>query len=63
MTITEARQHIGQGVVYRPHDDAPVVENGTIVRVNDTWVFVLYSGDTTPKATSPHNLELLARAA
>lgn len=63
MTITEARENIGAAVVYRPNPNEPTAEEGDIVRVNDTWVFVRYLGDRTPKATSPHNLELVRRAA
>lgn len=63
MTIQEAARHVGHDVVYRPNREEPTAEYGVIIRVNDTWVFVLYEGSTTPAATSPHNLELLEIAA
>lgn len=59
MTLEEAAEHIDSGVVYRPHHGAPA-EDGTIVRVTDFHVFVLYVGDRTPKATRPEDLTLLA---
>lgn len=64
MTLTEARDHVGAGVVYRPVDQdgyvrGALAEDGTIVRVNDTYVFVLYAGDRVPKATHPNHLTLL----
>lgn len=65
ITLADARDHIGAGVVYRPVDQdghvrGALAEDGTIVRVNDTFVFVLYTGDRTPKATHPNHLTLLA---
>jgi hypothetical protein len=59
MTIEQAREHIGHGVVYRSYPGANG-EDGTITSVNDSYVFVLYAGGTTPKATRPADLELLA---
>lgn len=59
MTLNEARAHIGAGVVYHPGHGAP--EDGEIVRVSDLYVFVLFAGDRTPKATPPGALTLLAR--
>lgn len=59
MTIEEAREHVGSGVVYRPYEGAKS-EDGTIVRVGTSLVFVLYAGDTTPKGTRPEDLTLLA---
>lgn len=59
MTLDEAVNHVGAGVVYQPHPDAPR-EDGTIVRVTDFHVFVLYAGDRTPKATRAEDLTLLA---
>lgn len=62
ITLEEARARIGDGVVYRPVNQwgrpAPGTrpEDGVIVRVNDTYVFVLYRGDTTAKATHPNHL-------
>ena len=58
MTLDQARARIGAGVVYRPHPDAPA-EDGTITSVNDQYVFVLYAGDRTPKATPPEVLTFL----
>lgn len=46
----------GDAVVYRANPGARP-EDGTVVRVSDTFVFVLYRGDSTPKATSPLFLE------
>lgn len=59
MTLDEAREHIGAGVVYHPGHGAP--EDGEIVRVSDLYVFVLFVGDRTSKATPPGALTLLAR--
>lgn len=43
-------------VVYRPHPDAPA-EDGRVYSVSEEYVFVLYKGDTIPKATRPSDLE------
>ena len=59
MTLDEARAHIGAGVVYL--DGAGQCHDGEIVRVSDHYVFVLFAGDRTPKATPPGALTLLAR--
>lgn len=59
MTIDEARGSIGAGVVYWPRPEVPA-EDGTITRVGEQYVFVLYVGDRTPKATRPEDLTLLA---
>lgn len=63
ITIEEARNRIGVGVVYQPYPDAPR-EDGTITSVTETahraWVFVLYTGDRNPKATRPEDLSWLA---
>ena len=45
-------------MVYNPGDGRP--EDGEIVRVSDLYVFVLFVGDRTPKATAPGALTLLA---
>ena len=58
MTLDEARARIGAGVVYNPGHGAR--EDGEIVRVSDLYVFVLFDGDRTPKATPPDALTLLA---
>lgn len=60
ITLDEARLRIGAGVVYRAHPDAQA-EDGVIVRVGAPWVFVRYSGDVTPKATAPTQLDWLVR--
>ena len=57
MTLNEARAHIGAGVVYNPGHGGP--EDGEIVRVSDLYVFVLFVGDRTPKATPPGALTLI----
>lgn len=59
ITLQQADEAIGAGVVYRPFAGAPA-EDGEIVRVSDSMVFVLYVGDRTPKATRPEDLEFLA---
>jgi hypothetical protein len=56
MTLDEAARNIGRGVVYRSGTDR--AEDGTITGVSGL-VFVLYAGDTTPKATYPQDLEFL----
>lgn len=53
---TTADFHEGQAVVYRAYPGAPA-EDGTVIRSNDRYVFVLYRGDATAKATNPTNLE------
>lgn len=58
MTLDEARQHIGRGVVYRPFADV-IPERGVITSVNDQWVFVRYGTDASSKATEPGLLTLL----
>jgi hypothetical protein len=60
MTLEQARERIGDGVVYRSGGDA---EDGVITSVNSTYVFVRYRGDTGSKATYPEDLEFLARKA
>ena len=62
MTLDEARQNIGAGVVYEPSSGG-YREDGDIVSVNDRFVFVRYVGDRSAKATSPENLTLLSGAA
>jgi len=59
MTLEEARNHEGAGVVYSPgHRLAK--EDGTIVRCSKAYVFVRYANGSI-KATRPEDLELLAR--
>lgn len=64
MTLDEARAHIGHGVVYRPREHRPWAgpsEDGVITDVGHIWVFVCYgSPGSTPRATNPADLTLLA---
>lgn len=61
MTLDEARQHIGWGVVYNPQPETyDSAEEGEIVHVGGSYVFVLYRGDRVPKATRAEDLRLLA---
>lgn len=64
MTLGEARERIGQAVVYRgagwhPDSWAPA-EQGIITSVNDRYVFVRYGSDHHSKATAPEQLRPLA---
>jgi hypothetical protein len=63
MTLDEARQHIGDGVVYRSGDGA--AEDGVITSVSDRYVFVRYACPCHggSKATSSAALTLLAEDA
>jgi hypothetical protein len=61
MTIAQAREHVGDGVVYEPYPGAPR-EDGHITSVNDTYVFVRYVGDRASKATPPERLALALEA-
>ena len=56
MTGTEDFKE-GMGVTYQSHENAPK-EDGTVVRVTDTYVFVHYTGDPhgNSKATRPEDL-------
>jgi hypothetical protein len=58
MTLDEAKAYLGSKVAYLPRVGEP--EHGVITGVNDTYVFVLYLGDRTAKATRPADLKLLA---
>lgn len=60
ITLAEARERIGDGVVYHDPGDR-VSEDGTITSVSAHFVFVHYKGDNTSKATAPNDLEWLAR--
>jgi hypothetical protein len=55
MTLGEAREHLGEGVVYRTAYGK--TEDGVITSVGDRWVFVRYAGDQRSKATDPVPLE------
>jgi len=57
MTIDDARVRIGRIVKYLPGTDR--AEVGEITAVSSDWVFVMYAGDTTSKATRPEDLEFL----
>jgi len=58
MTIDEARNSIGAGVIYHPgRTDA---EAGVITSVNDHYVFVRYGSGGTSAATEPAALTLAA---
>lgn len=58
ITLEQAREKIGAGVVYRPHDGA--AEDGEITSVSSRFVFVRYRGDAGAKATDPSMLDFLA---
>jgi hypothetical protein len=60
MTLGEAREHLGEGVIYRTADGKT---DGVITSVGDRWVFVRYAGDQRSKATDPGMLRLLAAGA
>ena len=60
MTLDEAREHIGDGVVYRTAHPALPAEDGTITSANDSYVFVRYGSQRTSAATNPADLKLLA---
>lgn len=58
MTLGEAREHIGDAVVYLPCGGP--VEEGVITSVNEHYVFVRYGADKTSKATRQADLILMA---
>lgn len=58
MTLDEARDHIGHGVVYTTGYAPP--EDGVITDVSASMVFVHYKGDLHAKGTRPEDLTLLA---
>lgn len=64
MTLNEAREHIGDGVVYQPDYPGAKAEDGVITGAGTLgeggFVFVRYAGDLTSKATRPEDLILLA---
>lgn len=59
MTLDEARENIGAGVVYDPGHGTR--EDGVIVRVSQQYVFVRY-GHSSIKATPAEKLTLLSKA-
>ena len=56
MTLDEARDHIGEHVLYAVPGKA---EEGAIVRVGRMFVFVQYVNSTQPQATPPEHLTLV----
>lgn len=60
MTLDEARESIGQGVIYLPRSREGMehAEAGVISSVNDHYVFVRYGSDRGTKATYPEDLTL-----
>lgn len=54
MTLDEARQHIGNAVVY--YVDDGLAEQGVITSVNEVYVFVRYGSDMHSKATRAEDL-------
>lgn len=58
MTLSEARERVGSGVVYCPYPGAQA-EDGEITSVNDSYVFVRFVGDRQSKACRAHDLEFL----
>ena len=71
MTLDEAREHIGHGVVYQPPYPGAPIEQGVITSVTEPdlgsrdrsaapgYVFVRYGADYASKATRPQDLTLL----
>jgi hypothetical protein len=60
MTLDEAREHVGAGVVYTPFFGPK--EDGVITGVSRTSVFVRYARQhpgSNGQATAPEDLELL----
>lgn len=57
MTLDEARERIGNAVVYRP--TVGPVEQGVITSVNSHYVFVRYGSNIGSAATRPEDLETL----
>lgn len=61
MTLDEAREHIGNKVVYRaahiPTD--AFGEEGVITSVNSSMVFVRYGADAHSKATYPSDISTI----
>ena len=55
MTTTHPDFKPGDWVIYYPGYGER--EDGEVIRVTDGLVMVLYSGDRTPKATRPEDLE------
>jgi len=60
VTINEAREHIGDRVVYSSGYKPP--EHGVIKGVSASSVFVLYDGHLHAQGTDPADLTLLEQA-
>lgn len=56
MTLAEAGEHIGHGVIY--HVPGIHTERGVITSVNNKFVYVRYGNDFGSKATYPFDIEL-----
>ena len=54
ITLIEATNNIGKPVTYIPRPGAE--EDGVIVRVSGSYVFVAYGDDAVGKATRPNDL-------
>ena len=61
MTLDEARERIGQKVVYRTAYGRS--EEGVITSVNSAYVFVRYGSDVGSKGTDADALEPISRSA
>jgi len=61
MYLRQAAENLGASVVYTSHEGAKP-EDGVITGVGEEYVFVLYRGDSSAKATHPHNLEFAFEA-
>ena len=58
ISLDEAKQRIGDRVIYTPRGQPKLTEEGTISKVNDAGViFVHYGDDRYSKATYPQDLE------
>jgi hypothetical protein len=57
VTLSEALDAMGELVVYTPYGGGRP-EIGQITGVQGRWVFVLYVGDLTSKATMPQDIRL-----
>lgn len=57
MTLDEAREHIGDAVIFSTHPGE--ADGGVITSVNDSYVFVRYVRNGAPQATRPQDLTLM----
>lgn len=60
MTLDEARERLGAGVVYHTPFTDMDNEHGFITGVSSVYVFVRFVGDNHPKATDPADLVFLS---